>query len=79
VVASDGGAPCSTPRVNVRWLPRVLYAPNSASGGGDCSPNSWRPSIAARIDGRWHATTVARVLGLGVFVGQNPGDIRRYL
>jgi hypothetical protein len=46
--------------------PRVLWDPKSESGGGDCSPNSWHLSIVVRIGKRWHATKVARVLGLGV-------------
>jgi hypothetical protein len=46
--------------------PRVLWATKLASDGGDCSPNSWHPSIVARIGGRRHAMMVARVLGLGV-------------
>jgi hypothetical protein len=46
--------------------PRVLWAPKSVSGSGNCSPNSRHLSIAARIGGRRRATTVARVLGLGV-------------
>jgi hypothetical protein len=56
--------------------PSVLWAPKSVSGDNDCSPNSWRTSIAVRIDGRQRAMTVARVR---CFAGQNLDDLRCYL
>jgi hypothetical protein len=65
VATSDGGAPCSSPRVNVRWL-QGFSGYKLASVGSDCSPNLWRPSTVARIGGRLRATMVARVLALGV-------------
>jgi hypothetical protein len=53
--------------------PRVLRAPKLASGGGDCSPNSWRPSIAARIGGEPSSRT-HRVLDFAVKILGSTGD-----